>query len=455
MSDTIAAIATPAAPAGLGVIRLSGTDALAIAAKVFRPVRAQRAVQQMEGYTAAYGHVFDDEGDIDDCVLLVFRAPHSYTGENVAELSCHGGLYLLRRVLRACLAAGARAAQPGEFTRRAFLSGKLDLTQAESVTALIAADGRLAARTALAAHEGATFRRLKVVREHLLAVEAQFSAFVDYPDEDIPELQPAALAAVIDTARQSIGDLLSTFDAGRVLREGIQTAIIGSPNVGKSTLMNALAGWERSIVTDTAGTTRDVIEETVRLGELTLRLADTAGIRDTADAIESVGVERARAQMHQAALVLVVFDGGRPLIPEERALAQEVAGGAAIAVINKADQPEKTDREFLATLFPHTVTVSAKDGSGIDRLCDAIAKITGVERLDSAEPVLCTERQRDCARRCLLCLEEAALALAQGMTPDAVSVSLHGALSAIGELTGERTTEAVVDEVFSRFCVGK
>lgn len=389
MSDTIAAIATPAAPAGLGVIRLSGEGALAVAARVFRPADPARTADRLAGYTAAYGHVYDAEGDIDECVLLVFRAPRSYTGENVAELSCHGGLYLLRRVLRACLTAGARLAQPGEFTRRAFLAGKMDLTQAESVTALIAADGRLAARTALAAHEGATYRRLQAVKDSLLAVEAQFGAYVDYPDEDIPELHPGALAQVIGDARRTVGALLDTFDAGQVLREGVDTAIVGCPNVGKSTLMNALSGCERSIVTEVEGTTRDVIENTVRLGEVTLRLADTAGIRETADPIESAGVEKARSRLRQAALAA------------------------------------------------------------------AVADVTGVERLTAAEPVLSTERQRDCAARCLSCLEEADAALSGGLTPDAVSVSLHGAISAILELTGERATEAVVDEVFARFCVGK
>lgn len=455
MSDTIAAIATPAAPAGLGVVRLSGEEALTVADRVFRPANPERTAGRLAGYTAAYGHVYDAEGDIDDCVLLVFRAPHSYTGENVAELSCHGGLYLLRRVLRACLKAGARMAQPGEFTRRAFLAGKMDLTRAESVTALIAADGRLAARTALAAHEGATYRRLQEVKETLLAVEAQFGAYVDYPDEDIPELHPEALAQVIHRAQRTVQGLVDTFDAGQVLREGVDTAIVGCPNVGKSTLMNALSGCERSIVTEVAGTTRDVIENTVRLGEVTLRLADTAGIRDTGDHIESAGVEKARARLRQAALVLAVFDGSRPLTEADRALAEESCRTAAIAVINKADQPQRINRSFLENRFSRIVTLSAREGSGLAELAAAVADITGVERLTASEPVLSTERQRDCAVRCLSCLEEADAALRGGWTPDAVSVSLHGAIGAILELTGERATEAVVDEVFSRFCVGK
>ena len=455
MSYTIAAIATPAAPAGIGVIRLSGDDAIAVACRVFRAADPARSLDKLAGYTAAYGHVFDEDGDIDDCVALVFRAPHSYTGEDVVELSCHGGLYLLQRTLRACLSAGAKPAGAGEFTRRAFISGKMDLTGAESVMELIAADGRLAARTALAAREGATYRRLQSVKDNLLAVAAQFGAFVDYPDEDIPELRTDALAATIEEATGAVTALLDTFDAGRVLREGVDTVIVGSPNVGKSTLMNCLAGCERSIVTDIAGTTRDVVEETVRLGDVTLRLADTAGIRDTDDRVETVGVEIARRRLKQAALVLAVFDGSRELTDEDKALAEAVADAVAIAIINKADCDERTDRAWLTAHFDRVITISAKSGDGIAALTDAVAQVTGVERLDAAEPVLATERQRDCATRCLACLSEAADALTGGMTLDAVAVSLDGAIAAILDLTGERTTEAVVDEVFARFCVGK
>ncbi len=455
MAYTIAAIATPAAPAGLGVVRLSGDDAIAVAGRVFRAAQPTRTLDKLEGYTAAYGHIFDAEGDIDDCVALVFRAPHSYTGENVVELSCHGGLYLLQRVLRACLAAGARPAGAGEFTRRAFVGGKMDLTRAESVMELIAADGRLAARTALAAHEGATYRRLQAVKQSLLAVAAQFGAFVDYPDEDIPELQSDSLVSTIAAAQMTMRNLLDTFDAGRVLREGIDTVIVGSPNVGKSTLMNCLAGCERSIVTDIAGTTRDVVEETVRVGDVLLRLADTAGIRDTADRVETVGVALARRRLESAALVLAVFDGSRTLTDEDKALAAAIGDATALAIINKADREERTDRAWLTRHFDRVITLSAQSGDGLEALTAAVEEVTGVARLHTAEPVLATERQRDCAMRCLVCLDEAAQALADGMTLDAVSVSLDGAIAAILDLTGERTTEAVVDEVFARFCVGK
>ena len=451
----IAAIATPPAPAGLGVIRLSGAGADVVAARFFRPAKKDASLEKTPGYTALYGHVFDGDGDIDDCVALVFRAPHSYTGEDVVELSCHGGVYLLRRVLRAALEAGASAATAGEFTRRAFVNGKMDLTGAEAVMELIAADGRLAAKAALSAREGALFRRLEEVKADLLASSAQFAAYVDYPDEDIPELHSDALLDTLCGAETALQGLLSTFEAGKVLREGIDTVIVGSPNVGKSTLMNLLAGCERSIVTPIAGTARDVVEETIRLGDVTLRLADTAGIRDTSDQAETIGVERARARMASAALVLLVFDGSRPMTADDLSLMDAASEGAAIALINKADQPLVMDVDWVRSRFPHTVVLSAATGEGLAELEQAVAEITGVERLDTAEPLLATERQRDCARRCLDCILEARAALDSGLTLDAVSVSVDGAIAAILELTGERATEAVVNEVFARFCVGK
>lgn len=455
MSRTIAAISTPPAPAGLGVLRVSGDDALAVAARVFRPAKKGKTLAQTAGYTALYGMVYDADGDIDDGVALVFRAPHSYTGEDVVELSCHGGLYLLQRTLRALLAAGAAPAEPGEFTRRAFLSGKMDLTAAESVMDSIAASGRLAARVALSAREGHLAARMDGVRQNLTAMAAQFAAFVDYPDDDIPELEPAAMRAVLTASRQEVAGLLATFDAGRVLREGVDTAIVGRPNVGKSTLMNQLAGWERSIVTATPGTTRDVVEETVRLGDITLRLSDTAGLRQSDDTVETIGVERARSRLQTAALVLAVLDGSSPLSPEDRELLASLHDTPAIAIINKADLELALSPDEVRALCPYTVVLSAREGRGLDELTAAVRELTGVAGLDESQPILTTERQRDALRRCVVCLDEALAAVDGGLTPDAVSVSVDGAIEALLELTGARATETVVDEVFARFCVGK
>ena len=455
MSDTIVAISTPTAPAGLGVVRLSGDDAPALADKLFRPLDAGRAPSSLSGYTAAYGHVFDEDGDFDDAVALVFRAPHSYTGENVVELSCHGGVYLLRRLVRAAVAVGARPAEAGEFTKRAFLNGKMDLTGADAVMDLIGAQGALAAKTALAAREGGTFRALAAVKADLLAVAAQAAAYVDYPYEDIPELSGDALAATFAAAEKALSKLLSTFDAGRVLREGIDTVIVGPPNVGKSTLMNLLSGCERSIVTDEAGTTRDVVEETVRLGDVTLRLADTAGIRGTDNQAEQLGVQRARDRLHSAALVLAVFDGSAPLSNDDRALAEAAAKSPlVIGILNKSDLGTENEA-ILRSLYSELVVLSAKDGTGVDALSDAVARVTGLAQLTGDETLLSTERQYAAARRALEAVRRGAEAAAAGLTPDLIGVDLDEAIAAISELTGERVSDAVVDEVFSRFCVGK
>ena len=455
MNSTIAAIATAPATAGLGVIRISGNQAVTIAAAVFRPASKERSLERMRGYTAVYGHAADGEGDIDECVALVFRAPHSYTGEDVVELSCHGGTYLLRRVLRALLTAGARPAGPGEFTKRAFINGKLDLTGAESVMTLIEAEGKLAAKAALTAREGAIFRRLQEVRSDLLTASSQLAAYVDYPDEEIPELEPVQLLSLLRKAGLALDSLLDTFETGRILREGVNTVIVGSPNVGKSTLMNCLAGCERSIVTEQAGTTRDVVEDSVRVGEVLLRLSDTAGIRQTEDPVEAIGIERARARLRTAALTLAVFDGSRALTEEDCLLAEEVDIATAIAVINKSDCPPKIEIEYIKNRFQHIVYLSARSGEGVPFLCQMIERVCGVERLTGDEPVLATERQWDCTRRARRALARAEEALRAGIPLDPGTGEIDDAIAAILELTGERVTEAVVDEVFSRFCVGK
>ncbi len=453
-SAVIAALSTPAAPAGIGVIRVSGDEAVAVADRVFRPA-GKRALSVLSGYQAAFGHVFDENGDIDECVALVFRAPHSYTGEDTVELSCHGGLYVLRRVLRALYAAGARPAEAGEFTRRAFLNGKMDLTGAEAVMDLIGASGRLAAKTALAARQGRVFDRVQQVKNDLIAAAAQFSAFVDYPDEDIPELGEDALCETLKNAENTLLELLSTFDAGRVLREGVDTAIVGSPNVGKSTLMNLLAGCERSIVTPVAGTTRDIVEETVVLGEVTLRLADTAGMHHTDDTVEAIGVEKARRRLQDASLVLAVFDGTCPLSNDDRALISALDREHTVAIVNKTDKEQLIELDEIKAACPYTVTLSAATGDGVKDLTAAVETITGVARLQEDAPVLASERQRECVSRALSAVREGIAALAGGMTLDAVSVCVDSAIGAILSLTGERTSDAVVDEVFHRFCVGK
>ncbi|OUP07217.1 tRNA uridine-5-carboxymethylaminomethyl(34) synthesis GTPase MnmE [Anaeromassilibacillus sp. An200] len=453
-TTTIAAISTAQAPGGIGLIRISGPQAQEIADKVFTAKSGKKLAGE-KGYTVHYGRVHDEAGEIDEAIAINYRAPASFTGENVTELSCHGGLYLLRRTLRALYHAGARPAQPGEFTRRAFLNGKMGLTEAESVMELISARGDQAARAALAGRDGALERRIEAVKETLVGAAAHLEAWADYPEEEIPEVNEDELQRIFFDAGRELDRLLQSFDAGRALREGVDTVIAGKPNAGKSTLMNLLAGCERSIVTDVEGTTRDIVEETVLVGGIPLRLADTAGLRDTDDAVERIGVERARKRLESAQLVLAVFDSSRKMGEEDRRLAHACRNVPALAVVNKSDLPTKLDYSYIQKYFQHIVVLSAKNGDGLEELAKAIGKVLKTSEIDPNEGLLFTERQREAARRAKESLEEAERALQIGMTLDAVTVSLEGAVASLLELTGEKVTDAVVDEVFSRFCVGK
>ncbi len=454
MNHTIAAIATPQAAGGIGVIRISGPGAIEIADAVFDAASGQ-TLTESKGYRAHFGRVFNEDGPIDEAIALVFRAPHSYTGEDVVEFSCHGGLFLLQQTLRAVFHAGAIPASAGEFTRRAFLNGKMDLTQAESVMGLIAAQGGQAARAALSAHDGALSREIKGISQSLLRDAAHMAAWADYPEEELPELDMAALTQDFTGARQKLAALLSRFDTGRAVIQGVDTVIAGRPNVGKSTLMNLLTGGDRSIVTSQAGTTRDIVEETVRLGDLVLHLADTAGLRETDDPVERIGVSRARERLERAQLILAVFDASEPLDEEDFRLLEACQNRPCIAIINKSDLTQRLDARQVEAAVAQTVFLSAAQGEGYGALCEAATRVLGTQDFDPAAPLLATERQRDCCRQALDGLDQALEAIQMGMTLDAVTVCIDSALSALLELTGEKANEAIVDEVFSTFCVGK
>lgn len=451
---TIAAISTPQAAGGIGIVRISGTDARRVASRVFRP-SGGKSIEEAKGYTALFGRVADGEGEFDEAVALVFSQPKSYTGEDVVELSCHGGLFLVKRLLAAVLRAGAQPAEPGEFTRRAFLNGKLSLTGAEAVMDLIGAQGKQAAAAALAAKDGALGRRIDAVKETILSLSAHLAAWVDYPEDDIPALEPQALERELAAVQGELDRLLAGFEQGRVIREGVETVLAGRPNVGKSTLMNLLSGCERSIVTDIPGTTRDVVEETVRLGDVVLRLADTAGLRETENPVEAAGVARTRERLKRAGLVLAVFDTSAPLSEEDRSLLQELKGSRAVAVLNKTDLPGRIEEEEIRAAVSQVVELSAATGQGYDALTKAVETALGTGEIDPAAGMLATERQKACALRAREGVGQAAEAIRAGMTLDAVSVALDDAAAALLELTGERVTDAVLDEVFARFCVGK
>lgn len=451
--DTIAAIATPLAEGGISVIRISGDKAVGIAEKVFRPVSG-KAVQEMKGYTAAYGEIVDGDKKLDDGVLLIFRAPHSYTGEDVAEISCHGGLYITKRVLSACYNAGAKSAQAGEFTKRALLNGKLSLTQAEAVADIISAQNEQYLMCSKAQREGSLYRRIRAVSEKILTLTTLIQAWIDYPDEMEDDfdgnLEAQKLTEVID----ELDLLLNSYHSGQLMREGVPCAIVGRPNVGKSTLMNLLSGVERSIVTDIEGTTRDIVEETVMAGNVMLRLADCAGIRDTDDVVESIGVERMLKKIDSASLVFAVFDGSRQLSDDDRRLMSHLTDKNCICIINKTDLEQVIDKSELSQ-FDEIIEISAKDISAAEKINEAVSRRTGLSKLDLSSGFIANERQRICIQEAKEYINQALTALQLGVTLDAVGIMCESALERLYELSGENVSEAVIDQVFSRFCVGK
>lgn len=454
MAQTIAAVSTAVAPAGVSMIRISGDEALEVAARVFVPA-GKKTLFDCKGYEALFGTIQKDGAAIDQAVALVFLAPHSYTGETVVELSCHGGIYVTRAVLRAVLESGARLAEPGEFTKRAFLNGKLSLTQAEAVIDLIEAKTRDASKAATSQLSGVLGKKINSVKDQLLKLAAHLSAWVDYPEDEIPEVDENEIVETAQTCYDEICALLDTYDAGRLIREGIDTVIVGKPNVGKSTLMNTLARYERSIVTDIAGTTRDVVEESVRLGDLLLRLSDTAGIRETDDRVEQIGVSIAKQRLAEASLVLAVFDGSSDWSEEDEELILMTADRPTVAIVNKNDLPSKTNMEKIQQSFDSIVEISAREESAATSLEKAIRKKLSMEQIDPTAPMLANERQRSCAIAAKESLAGVLAAVRDGMTFDAVTVLVEEAIEAILTLSGERVTEAVVDQVFSNFCVGK
>lgn len=450
---TIAAIATPLGEGGISVIRISGNDAISIADKCFFAF-SQKKLSSLDGYQAAYGKITDQNDDvIDDAVALVFRAPKSYTGEDVVEISTHGGTVVARQVLRRILSCGATLATGGEFTKRAFLNGKLDLTKAESVMGLISARNDAAAKISRGAREGRISRDTEDILNKLLETAASLAAFADYPDEDIPNLNQENFSALLDECYSKCEKLISTYDTGRIIREGINCAIIGKPNVGKSTLMNMLCGSERSIVTDIAGTTRDVVETTVSVGDITLNLADTAGIHETDDTVEKFGVDRAKEKIINAELLLAVFDNSRSIDTDDQQLLNSVRDKKCIVILNKTDLAPVFDKNALRDF--EIVEISARESTGYDELCRAINRICKTEMLSPDDTVLINERQRDCVNRALGAVCAARDALQMGMTLDAVGVCVDDAIASLLELTGKRVTNEVCDEIFKRFCVGK
>ena len=455
MSDTIAAIATPGQPSAIGILRLSGPDTCAALDAVFRAKNGRSAAGQTPRLMVL-GDLLDETGRVIDSVLCVrFPAPHSYTGEDCAELHCHGSPIVLDAALRALFAAGCRQALPGEFTKRAFLNGQLDLLQAESVADLIDAETAEQAHNAVCQLSGALSRTVDRIYDGLMDMAARFYAVVDYPDEDIEDLQREQMLDTLRTAQNDLEALVAGFSRGRLLKQGVPTVLLGRPNAGKSSLLNALLGYDRAIVTDIAGTTRDTVEEKVLVGGVLLRLTDTAGIRDSGDRIEAIGVERSRQAAQRASLALLVLDGSQELTEEdEQAIAAAQNVPNLLVLVNKSDLPRRLDVGRLADRFDNVLSISAQTGAGLDTLADAVAALYPAGETPAGE-LLTNARQADAVSRALSAVTEARSALRIGITPDVVLTDCEAALEALGELNGKRIREDLVDTIFSRFCVGK
>ena len=463
MSSTICALATPPGAGGIAVVRVSGPEAYAVVGEIFTPRNPAKRVAEAKGYTAMLGHYHLRGEEMDETIALFFRAPHSYTGEDVIELSVHGGNAMAQGLLEALYLAGAAPAGPGEFTRRALENGRMSLTQAEAVMEIISAGGRQGAALAKSALDGRLAAETEAIKQSLRGLAAHLTAWVDYPEEDVPELAPEELRRTLSQAKEKLDLWLKNYGAGAVLRRGVDCVLLGRPNVGKSTLLNLLAGFDRAIVTPVAGTTRDVVEQAVLLGDtgIRLNLFDTAGVRseeETDDAIEAEGIRRSWKKLEEAGLVLAVFDAGQPVTAADVALAKRCQGRPALAIFNKQDlaaEDTAFDETLLLPYFKSSVRLCAKDAASLKPLCDAVAALLGTARLDPGAAALVNARQFAAASAARDAVEEAIRAVDTGFGLDAAGVCIEDALHALADLTGEDATEAVIDQVFETFCVGK
>lgn len=456
LDETIAAISTPPGEGGISIIRISGDNAMEIADRIFISPGKKR-LTDVKSHTINYGHITDSEGNILDEVLVsVMHAPRTYTGENVVEINCHGGIISTKAVLSRVLEAGAVMASPGEFSKRAFLNGRIDLSQAESVMDIISSKTNLTHTIAVNQLEGRLSAQINLVREKLLALLAHIQVLIDYADE---ELEPLSDEEFLDTLKDSgsiIKKLLDTADRGSLIRNGIVTAIVGKPNVGKSSMLNLLSGTDRAIVTDIEGTTRDAIEEYINLGDIALKIIDTAGIRNTDDIIENIGVDKSKKYMSEAELVLFMLDAQKELDENDRFIMDNIGDENVIAVINKTEEGCAFDPQIIKNRFTHTVMFSVHRSQGVDELENTIKNlfdIGSVTRDNSS--VITNLRHKEALSKALTYTQAAISAFEGGIPQDMISIDIENAISALGEIVGLTVSEEVVDKIFHNFCLGK
>ena len=455
--DTIAAISTPIGKGAIGIVRVSGKEALSILKEVFR-TKSGKKKETFEDRKMHYGIAVDSKGETIDEVLTVYmKAPKTFTGEDIVEIHSHGGIYVVRKILRAVLSFGARLAEPGEFTKRAFIHGKIDLVQAEAINEIINASSELSLKVAVNHLKGALSRKIEEIMDRLFHLKALIEAAVDFPEEDIEIIESAKVKEEIKWAIDEIKTLLKTYDDGKILREGIKIAIVGKPNVGKSSLLNALLKEERAIVTEIPGTTRDVIEESITLKGIPVRLIDTAGIREAEDKVEKIGISRSLEKLKEADIVLFLIDGAQGFTKEDEKIYSIVKDNPnTIIVINKGDLPLKVSCERFGK---ECVVISAKTGKGIDRLTETIMEKLLLQPetiLKESDTIITSERHKELLSKALKSLEKLLESLEKGFeSPEFLSIDLDSAIDAIGEITGKRTVEDMLDIIFSTFCIGK
>lgn len=452
-NKTIAAISTALSPSGIGVIRVSGDASLQICDKIFK---GRKKLSELSGYSCAFGKIYGTNGEfIDEAVATVFRSPNSYTGEDTVEFSCHGSPLLLKKTLRTLCDQGAFLATKGEFTKRALLNKKLTLTEAEAVIDIINAESEMAARCAFSNKNGALGKKINEISGGLISLQAEISAIIDFPDEDLTDIPRDEIFSRLSSILSDLRSLKSSFSKGQLILRGIPTAIVGKPNAGKSSVMNLLSRDEKSIVTDIPGTTRDIVETRVSLGDIILNLADTAGLRDTEDTVEKIGVQKTREKIDSSALLLCIFDLSEELSEEDREIINKTYGANRIAVLNKSDKETKLNTDIIEENFKSRVTLSAKTGDGLSDLENEIITVCGLGSLNLDEGIISNERQYEAVSSAERSLTEAFDALESGATEDIVGLLLEETISALLALTGERATDKILENVFSRFCIGK